>query len=69
MKPKVVQHVESESIIYIFYSGNVIHNENINNAIQFMKNLSHDVSIISGDNEEIQTNKYLLSVFSHVNMT
>ena len=33
--------------------GNVVHNENIKN-----------VSMISGDNEEIQTNKYLLSVFS-----
>ena len=29
-----------------------------------MKNIPHDVSIISGDNEEIQTNKYVLSVFS-----
>ena len=31
-----------------------------------MKNIPHDVSIISGDNEEIQTNKYLLSVFSPI---
>ena len=29
-----------------------------------MANLSNDVKIISGDNEEIQTNKYLLSLFS-----
>ena len=29
-----------------------------------MKNIPHDVSIISGDNEEKQTNKCLLSVFS-----
>ena len=29
-----------------------------------MKNIPHDVSIISGDNEEVQTNKYLLSMFS-----
>ena len=31
-----------------------------------MKNIPHDVSIISGDNEEIKTNKYLLSVFSPI---
>ena len=29
-----------------------------------MKNSPHDVAIISGDNEEIQTNKYLLSLIS-----
>ena len=29
-----------------------------------MKNIPNDVAIISGDNEEIQTNKYLLAVFS-----
>ena len=44
--------------------GNEVHNENINNALQYLNNFPHDVSIISGDNEEIQTNKYLLSVFS-----
>ena len=31
-----------------------------------MKNIPHDVSIISGDNEEVQTNIYLLSVFSPI---
>ena len=44
--------------------GNKVHNENINNALQYLKNFPHDVSIISGDNEEIQTNKYLLALFS-----
>ena len=29
-----------------------------------MKNVSNDVTIISGDNEEIQSNKYILSLFS-----
>ena len=28
-----------------------------------MRNVSNDVTIISGDNEEIQTNKYILSLF------
>ena len=29
-----------------------------------MKNIPNDVTIISGDNEEIQSNKYILSLFS-----
>ena len=49
---------------YVFQPGNVVHIENINNALQYLKNIPHDVSIISGDNEETQTNRYLLSVFS-----
>ena len=28
-----------------------------------MRNISNDVTIISGDNEEIQSNKYILSLF------
>ena len=40
--------------------------ENINNAVQYMKNTPHDVTFISADNEEIQTNKYLLSLFSPI---
>ena len=47
-------------------AGNEVHNENIHNALQYLKNFPHDVTIISGGNEEIQTNKSLLSVFSPI---
>ena len=50
--------------ISIFQPSYGVHSENINNALQYMENIPNDVAIISGDNEEIQTNKYLLSVFS-----
>ena len=45
---------------------NVVHSENINYALQYMTNIPHDVAIITGDNEEIQTNKLVLSVFSPI---
>ena len=44
--------------------ANGVHEQNINNALQYLKSFPHDVSIISGDNQEIRTNKYILSVFS-----
>ena len=46
--------------------NNDVHSEHINGALKYMKNIPYDVSIISGDNEEIKTNKYLLSVFSPI---
>ena len=51
-------------MIPIFQPGNGFHGENINDALQYMKNVPNDVAIISGENDEIQTNKYLLAVFS-----
>merc|ERR1719495_1902763 len=39
------------------------HYSNISDAVNDMKNISNDVTIISGDNEEIQSNKYILSIF------
>ena len=44
--------------------GNIFHSDNFNIAFQCIKNTPHDVKFISGDCEEIQTNKYLLSMFS-----
>ena len=52
------------NIIPIFQPNNVVYSENINNAIQYIKNIPNDVAIISGNNEEIQTNKLLLAVIS-----
>ncbi len=40
------------------------HKSLINEAVNYISNLPNDVTIISGDNEEIQTSKYLLSLFS-----
>ena len=52
------------NIISIFQPGNGAHSENINNALQYLNDIPNDVAIISGDNEEIHTNKYLLAVIS-----
>ena len=40
------------------------HESLINETVKSLSKLQNDVAIISGDNEEIQTNKYLLSLFS-----
>ena len=40
------------------------HHDNINDAVNYMKSIPYDVTIISGDNEEIFSNKYILSLFS-----
>ena len=40
------------------------HIENINEAVNSLTKHEDDITMISGDNEEIQANKYLLSVFS-----
>ena len=40
-----------------------VHN-NISDAVTYMRNIPNDVTIISGDNEEIFSNKYILSLFS-----
>ena len=44
--------------------GKETHYNNINDAANYMRSIANDVSIISGDNEEILTNKYILSLFS-----
>ena len=44
---------------------NAYHN-NIKDAVNFMTNIPNDVTIISGDNEEIESNKYILSLFSPI---
>ena len=36
----------------------------VNETVKLIKEVPNDVTIISGENDEIQTNKYLLSVFS-----
>merc|ERR1719187_3102008 len=43
--------------------GDATHYRNISDAVYFMKSIPDDVTIISGDNEEIQSNKYILSIF------
>ena len=65
-KIKLSENIVKDVSTFIFQPGNGVHDENINIALQYMKNIPGDVSIISGDNEEIQTNKYLLSVFSPI---
>ena len=40
------------------------HKKHINEAVNsIVTNLPYDLTIISGENEEIQANKYLLSLF------
>lgn len=41
-----------------------IHFNNINDAMSYIRKIPNDVTIISGDDVEIQSNKYMLSVFS-----
>ena len=55
-------------LILIFQPGNVVHSVSIKNVLQYMKNIPNDVAIISGNNAEIETNKYLLAVFSLRNL-
>ena len=43
--------------------GDVTHYTNISDAVNFMRNISNDLTIISGDNEEMQSNKAILSIF------
>ena len=43
---------------------NETHYKNIDDATSYMRNIPNDVTIISGDNEEIRSNKYILSIFS-----
>ena len=44
--------------------GDETHYNNISDAVNYMMNIPNDVTIVSGDNEEIQSNKYILSLFS-----
>ena len=58
---QIIQHL----VFFLFFQpSDGVHSENINNALQYLKNIPNDVAIISGDNEEIQTNKYLLAMIS-----
>ena len=42
------------------------HKRHLNEAIAAMSKVDNDITIISGDDEEILANKYLLSVFSSI---
>ena len=44
--------------------GDDNYHNNISDAVTYMRNIPNDVTIISGDNEEIFSNKYILSLFS-----
>ena len=44
--------------------GDDTYHNNISDAVTYMRNIPNDVTIISGDNEEIFSNKYILSLFS-----
>ena len=46
------------------FGRSLIYNNNINGAIKFLRNIPNDVTIISCDNEEIVSNKYIFSQYS-----
>ena len=63
-KIKLSENIVKDVSTFIFQPGNGVHGENIDNALQYMKNIPNDVTIISGDKEEIHSNKFILSLFS-----
>ena len=46
--------------------GDATHYKNINDSLTLIRKLPNDVTIICGDNEEIESNKYILALFSPI---
>ena len=61
---KLIEDVSTNNSYFYYQVDDGKHKHYINDAVKYYSELPDDVTIISGEMDEIQTNKYLLSLFS-----